>query len=45
MKRYQEAIVEYQEGKQLVEENYGPSHKMFVDFVNAINGAKLRARY
>ena len=38
-------MVEYKEGKQLVEDNYGTGHKLFVDFANALNGAKLRSKY
>lgn len=35
----------YQIGKQVVEANYGPTHKTYIELVNAINGAKLRTKY
>ena len=44
-KRYEEAMQEYYTGKQVIEANYGTQHKMNMDFVNAINGAKLRTKY
>lgn len=45
MKRFEEAIGEYQYGKEVIERNYGTTHKTYIDFVNAINGAKLRIKY
>lgn len=44
-KRYDEAIETFTYGKQIVEANYGHSHKLYVDLANAINGAKLRTKY
>ena len=45
VKYFEEAIQEYQQGKQVIEANYGTKHKSYMDFVNAINGAKLRIKY
>ena len=36
---------EYQIGKEIIEQNYGTKHQMYMEFVNAINGAKLRTKY
>lgn len=45
LKMFDEAISEYREGKQIIEANYGPQHKLYVEFANLINGAKLRTKY
>jgi hypothetical protein len=45
LKYFEEAIIDYQKGKQAIEDVYGTSHKQYMEFVNAINGAKLRIKY
>lgn len=45
LKMFDEAILEYQTGKQVIEANYGTTHKQYMEFVNSINGAKLRIKY
>ncbi len=41
-KRYPEAIVSYQLSKQLIETNYGPQDRKYLDVQNSINGAKYK---
>ena len=45
LRRYEEAIEAYLEAKKLVEGNYGTKHKLYIELVNAINGARLRTKY
>jgi hypothetical protein len=42
---FNEAIESFRRGKEVVEANYGTSHKLYMDLVNAIHGAKLRMKY
>jgi hypothetical protein len=45
LKRFEDAIEAYQLGKKVAEANYGPTHRLYIDMVNGINGAKLRTKY
>ncbi|CDW74268.1 tpr domain containing protein [Stylonychia lemnae] len=45
LKQLEEAIMEYQSGKQVIETNYGHQHKQCIEFINAINAVKLKIKY